>query len=109
MNIAQSLIAVDSVVWTPVVVPSASLSGRPFNVKRIIVSNNEAGALDIYRRIVSSSATTQLTIPAGTQEEWIMSDDPRGITGYAAAQNGDAVSYLKSSSGSFNVSVLFIG
>jgi len=109
MNIAQTLVTVDSADWIPVSVPSATVSGRPFNAKKIVFINNEAGCGDVYRRLVADTIGTQITIAAGTQEEWIMSDDPRALTGYAAAQNGETVAYLKSVSGSFDVLVLFIG
>lgn len=109
MNISQQLIAVDSIAWTPIVVPVDSITGASFNAKQIIISNAESGAFDVYRRLNSSLADTQITIPAGSQEVWKASDDPRSLTGYNASFTGVTVGYLKSSSGSFNVAVLMIG
>jgi hypothetical protein len=109
MKIAQLLIAVDSVAWAPVVVPSDSASGTVLNAKTIIFDNNESGAQDINRRIVSDDAETQKLIPVGMQGVWKLSDDSRGMSGFSAAQTGNTIAYLRSVSGSFNVAVEFIG
>jgi len=109
MNISQQLITVDSVTWTPITVPVDSISGATFNAKQIIISNSESGAFDIYRRLDGAVAGTQITIPAGSQEVWKASDDPRALTGYNASETGTTVGYLKSTSSSFNVAVLMIG
>lgn len=109
MYIGQALITVDSVLWTAVTVPTDAKTGSNFNAKQIIFSNLANGAMDVSRRIVSSNAGTELVIPAGSQAIWRCSDDPRGFSGFSATQTGSTVAYLKSSSGSFDVTVEFIG
>jgi len=109
MYIGQALITVDSVSWAEVAVPADARTGSNFNAKQIIFSNVAAGAMDVARRIVSANASTELVIPAGTQAIWRCSDDPRGFSGFSATQTGSVVAYLKSSSGSFDVTVEFLG
>lgn len=109
MKIAQTLVTVDSVTWTPVVVPVDSYTGTSLNAKTIIFDNNETAAQDVYRRIASGNAATQKLIPVGTQGVWKLSDDSRSLAGYSAAPTGTTVAYLKSTAGSFNVAVEFIG
>lgn len=99
----QILVAVDSSTWTAVVCP--------IHCKTIIFDNNETGAVDIYRRIDSTSASTQKTIIAGAQAVWTLSAATSG--GHSSDRNvsfttGATVAYLKSTSGSFNVAVEFI-
>ena len=109
MNIAQTLVAVDSGTWQPITVPVATISGRPFNVKRVIISNSVSGALDVKRRIASGTASTELTIPAGTQEVWPMSSSTVGNPAYTDGVLGEVIGYLQSVSGSFNVIIMFMG
>jgi len=97
----QIMVTVDSVSWAAVVCP--------INAKQVIFYNAESGAQDILRRIDSANSQTQLTIPAGSQAVWRLSDDPRNLAGMSQFRTGKTVAYLKSTTGSFNVAVEFMG